>query len=160
MCVILRGRKKAKGVQEKMNGNGGSKGSERSKEKLSELFSLSLSLCFTDTESSAPEVIQEQLAHATQRHRGRITESAILSLSFSLHSAVLFHFQRWSKRRVHTRITTQHNPTNCCFVFILTVSENEDENVLPTTNETHPYIGSASSFSLPSFLLMTTITFV
>jgi len=44
MCVILRGRKKAKGVQEKMNGNGGSKGSERSKEKLSELFSLSLSL--------------------------------------------------------------------------------------------------------------------
>jgi len=36
---------KAKGVQEKVNGNGGSKGSKRSKEKLSELFcALSLSL--------------------------------------------------------------------------------------------------------------------
>lgn len=75
---------KAKGVQEKVNGNGGSKGSKRSKEKLSELFfalSLSLSPSVSHTQSPLPPKWNRSSWHT--QHKG--TEADSVNQLFSLY---------------------------------------------------------------------------
>jgi len=68
MCAILRGRKKQKGCKRKWMAMEGLRDPREAKRSEVSFFFLSLSLCFTDR-VLCPEVIQEQLAHATQRHR-------------------------------------------------------------------------------------------